>query len=142
MGLPFTIAPDVAAEIGRWRAYLGAERRMSPKTLEAYERDAERQAGALAATRAPKPARTLPKPLAASAAKQTTDTDLRAGEDRETWILARDAAVLALLYGSGLRISEALGLKRSDANGKAALAVVGKGNKTRKVPVLPLVTKA
>ena len=32
-------APDVAAEIGRWRAYLGAERRMSPKTLEAYERD-------------------------------------------------------------------------------------------------------
>jgi integrase/recombinase XerC len=205
MGTPLTIVADVAAEIGRWRAYLGAERRMSPKTLEAYERDvgqflrflaehlggppslktlakitpadvrafmASRRAdgagnrtlmrslagarsfarflerngkgkvGALAAIRAPKLARTLPKPLAASAAKQMTDIDLRAGEDRETWILARDAAVLALLYGSGLRISEALGLKRSDANGKDALTVTGKGNKTRMVPVLPQVTKA
>ena len=205
MGLPLAIAPDVAAEIDRWRAYIGAERRMSPKTLEAYERDvaqflrfladhlggppslktlakitpadvrafmASRRAdgagnrtlmrslagarsfarflerggkgkvGALAAIRAPKLARTLPKPLAASAAKQMTDIDLRAGEDRETWILARDAAVLALLYGCGLRISEALGLKRADANGKDALTVTGKGNKTRMVPVLPQVTKA
>ncbi|MCW5687394.1 MAG: tyrosine recombinase XerC [Pseudolabrys sp.] len=205
MGLPLAIAPDVVAEIGRWRAYLGAERRMSPKTLEAYERDvgqflgflaehlgappslktlakitpadvrafmASRRAdgagnrtlmrslagarsfarflerngkgkvGALAAIRAPKLARTLPKPLAASAAKQMTDIDLRAGEDRETWILARDAAVLALLYGCGLRISEALGLKRGDANGKDALTVTGKGNKARMVPVLPQVTKA
>ncbi|WP_137046456.1 tyrosine recombinase XerC [Pseudolabrys sp. FHR47] len=205
MSLTIAIAPDVAAEIGRWRAYLGAERRMSPKTLEAYERDvgqflgflaehlggppslkslakitpadvrafmAARRAdgagnrtlmrslagarsfvrflerngkgkvGALAAIRAPKAGRTLPKPLAASAAKQMTDIDLRAGEDRETWILARDAAVLALLYGCGLRISEALGLKRGDANGKDALTVTGKGNKTRMVPVLPQVTKA
>lgn len=205
MSLPIAIAPDVAAEIGRWRAYLGAERRMSPKTLEAYERDvgqflgfladhlggppslkslakitpadvrafmASRRAdgagnrtlmrslagarsfvrflerggkgkvGALAAIRAPKAGRTLPKPLAATAAKQMTDIDLRAGEDRETWILARDAAVLALLYGCGLRISEALGLKRGDANGKDAITVTGKGNKTRMVPVLPQVTKA
>lgn len=205
MSLPIAIAPDVAAEIGRWRAYLGAERRMSPKTLEAYERDvgqflgfmadhlggppslkslakitpadvrafmASRRAegagnrtlmrslagarsfvrflerngkgkvGALAAIRAPKAGRTLPKPLPATAAKQMTDIDLRAGEDRETWILARDAAVLALLYGCGLRISEALGLKRGDANGKDAITVTGKGNKTRMVPVLPQVTKA
>ncbi len=205
MSLPLAIAPDTAAEIGRWRAYLGAERRMSPKTLEAYERDvgqflgflakhlggppslkslakitpadvrafmASRRAdgagnrtlmrslagarsfvrflerngkgkvGALAAIRAPKAGRTLPKPLAASAAKQMTDIDLRAGEDRETWILARDAAVLALLYGCGLRISEALGLKRGDANGKDVLTVTGKGNKTRMVPVLPQVVKA
>ncbi len=205
MGSLVSIAPDTAAEIGRWRAYLGAERRMSPKTLEAYERDvgqflgfmaehlggppslkslakitpadvrafmASRRAegagnrtlmrslagarsfvrflerngkgkvGALAAIRAPKAGRTLPKPLTASAAKQMTDIDLRAGEDRETWILARDAAVLALLYGCGLRISEALSLRRSDANGKDALTVTGKGNKTRMVPVLPQVTKA
>jgi len=205
MGMPLAISADVAAEIGRWRAYLGAERRMSPKTLEAYERDvgqflgflaehlggpptlktlaritpadvrafmAARRAGgagnrtlmrslagarsfarflerngkgkvgALAAIRAPKLARTLPKPLAASAARQMTDIDLRAGEDRDTWVLARDAAVLALLYGSGLRISEALGLKRRDADGKDALTVTGKGNKTRMVPVLPQVNKA
>ena len=47
-------------------------------------------------------------------ARRLTDTDLRAGEEREPWVLARDAAVLALLYGSGLRISEALGLKVRD----------------------------
>jgi integrase/recombinase XerC len=68
-----------------------------------------------------------------------TDADVRAGENREPWILARDAAVLALLYGSGLRISEALGLKRKDVPepGKGDIIVVtGKGNKTRMVPVL------
>src|SRR5262249_36053719 len=69
---------------------------------------------ALTALRAPKVARSLPKPLAVAVAKRVTDVDLRAGEEREPWVLARDAAVLALLYGSGLRISEALGLKRKD----------------------------
>ena len=68
-----------------------------------------------------------------------TDADIRAGENREPWIWARDAAVMALLYGSGLRISEALGLKRRDVPlpGKGDVIVVtGKGNKTRMVPVL------
>lgn len=205
MDLQLNIAADVASEIKRWLDYLGAERRMSPKTLEAYRRDVgqflsfmaehlggrpnlkqlakltpadirafmasrrgdgagnrtlmrvlagtrsfarflERngkgKVGALAAVRTPKLPKTLPKPLAASAAKQMTDIDVRAGEARETWVLARDAAVLALLYGSGLRISEALGLKRKDANGGDALTVLGKGSKTRMVPVLPQVTKA
>jgi integrase/recombinase XerC len=67
------------------------------------------------------------------------DADLRAGEAREQWILARDAAVLALLYGSGLRISEALGLKRREVPKPGegdVLVVTGKGNKTRMVPVL------
>jgi len=200
-----SIAADVASEVTRWLDYLGAERRMSPKTLEAYRRDVgqflafmaehlggrpnlkqlakltpadvrafmaarrgdgagnrtlmrslagvrsfarflERngkgKVGALAAVRTPKLPKTLPKPLAASSAKQMTDIDVRAGEERETWVLARDAAVLALLYGSGLRISEALGLKRKDADGRDALTVLGKGNKTRMVPVLPQVTKA
>src|SRR5262249_46243590 len=57
----------------------------------------------------------------------------------EPWILARDAAVLALLYGSGLRISEALGLKRRDVpepGAGDAIVVTGKGNKQRMVPVL------
>ena len=78
------------------------------------ERNGKGKVGALAAVRAPKLAKTLPKPLAIAAAKRITDTDLRAGEEREPWIFARDAAVLALLYGSGLRISEALTLKRKD----------------------------
>ena len=207
--LPFA-APEIATELTRWRSYLGDERRMSGKTVEAYERDTRQflvfmaehlggritlaglrklqprdvrafmaarrgagigsrslmrglagvrsfarflerngkgQVGALSAVRAPKIGKTLPKPLGVSAAKQILDTDLRAGEEREPWILARDAAVLALLYGSGLRISEALGLRRKDfpaprkghAGALEAITVTGKGNKKRMVPVLPQV---
>ncbi len=205
--LPPSAAPDVAAEVAHWLVHLGAERRMSPKTLEAYQRDvgqflaflaehlggaptlkqlskitpqdvrafmAARRAGgssgrslmrtlagarsfarflerngkgkvaALSAVRAPKVAKTLPKPLAATAAKRMTETDLRAGEEREPWILARDAAALALLYGSGLRISEALGLKPKDIpapDTSDTLIVLGKGGKTRMVPVLPQILR-
>jgi integrase/recombinase XerC len=203
----FPAAADVAAEVARWLGHLGAERRMSAKTLDAYQRDvrqflqfltehlgtrpkladlaklapqdvrafmAARRAdgvsgrslmrmlagvrsfarflerngkgkvAALAAVRAPKVPKTLPKPLAVATAKRVADADLRAGEEREPWILARDAAVLALLYGSGLRISEALGLKRADAPvpGKGdAMTVTGKGNKQRMVPVLTQVAQ-
>jgi integrase/recombinase XerC len=99
---------------------------------------------ALSALRSPKVAKALPKPIAIAAAKRVTDVDLRAGEEREPWVLARDAAVLALLYGSGLRISEALGLKRKDVPAPGAgdvIIVTGKGQKTRMVPVLPSVLK-
>ena len=105
------------------------------------ERNGKGKVAALTAVRSPKLPRTLPKPLAVSAATQITDTGLRKGETREPWVTARDAAVLALLYGSGLRISEALGLKRRDATGADALTVTGKGNKARMVPVLPQVNK-
>jgi integrase/recombinase XerC len=106
------------------------------------ERNGKGKVGALAAVRTPKLAKTLPKPLSIPSAKRITETDLRAGEERAAWILARDAAVLALLYGSGLRISEALALKRKDfpAPGQGdAITVTGKGNKARMVPVLPQV---
>ena len=64
--------------------------------------------------------------------------------DDEPWIAARNAAIFALLYGSGLRISEALGLSRGEAPRTAndALRVTGKGGKQRIVPVLPAVTAA
>ena len=106
------------------------------------EREGHGKVGALAAVRAPKIERTLPKPLGVASAKRIGDADLRAGEEREPWVLARDAAVLALLYGCGLRISEALGLKPKDfAGGRDALTVTGKGNKTRMVPLLAQVAK-
>ena len=197
---------DVSTEIAAWLAHLGAERRMSAKTVDSYRRDvsqflrflAEHLGGAptlkqlaklapadvrafmaarrsdgvgsrslmrtlagirsftrflerkgkgkvaaLAAVRAPKVPKTLPKPLAVSAAVRITSADLREGEAREEWIIARDAAVLALLYGSGLRLSEALGLKRSDARSNIeTLVVIGKGRKKRMVPILAQVAKA
>lgn len=194
--------PSIAQEMTRWLAHLGAERRLSPKTLEAYgrdlrqcldflcahwgervtlarfaaleatdirafmamrraddiagrslmralaglrsfgrflEREGKGKVGALSAIRAPKVAKSLPKPLPMASAKRLADADERAGEERESWILARDAAVMALLYGSGLRISEALGLKRREVPRPGegdVLIVTGKGNKTRMVPVL------
>ena len=60
----------------------------------------------------------------------------------EPWIAARNAAVMALLYGSGLRISEALGLTGADLRGEAVLRITGKGGKTRLVPVLPVTRQA
>jgi integrase/recombinase XerC len=105
------------------------------------ERNGKGKVGALSAVRAPKVGKTLPKPLAIAAAKRIADTGLRAGEAREPWIIARDAAVLGLLYGSGLRISEALSLKPKDLVAGDAITVTGKGNKTRMVPVLPQVAK-
>jgi len=202
--LPDFVAAKVADEIGKWLAHLGAERNMSPKTIEAYRRDvlqflafladhlggapslkelaalvpadvrafmAARRAqgigsrslmrtlagtrafarflerngngkvGALAAVRAPKIGGTLPRPLAVAAAKGIADPDSAAGDGREPWIHARDAAVLALLYGCGLRISEALGLKRGDFGARDVLTVMGKGRKQRMVPLFPQLQK-
>jgi integrase/recombinase XerC len=192
----------VTVEMTHWLAHLRSERRLSPKTLEAYARDVRQclaflaghwgarvtltrfaaleasdvrafmamrradeiggrslmralaglrsfgrfleregrgKVGALSAIRAPKVGKSLPKPVPIVAAKRFADADERAGEDRDPWIWARDAAVMALLYGSGLRISEALGLKRRDVPLPGVgdvLVVTGKGNKTRMVPVL------
>jgi integrase/recombinase XerC len=108
------------------------------------ERQGKGKLAALAAVRAPKVPRTLPKPLPIAAAKRVTEVALRAGEEREPWIIARDAAVLALLYGSGLRIAEALALKRHDAPAAKKLTTVvvnGKGGKQRMAPVLPMVAQ-
>lgn len=96
------------------------------------------------AVRAPKRPHSLPKALTVADARDLLDAKSRAGEAREPWIIARDAAVLALLYGVGLRISEALSIERDRAPiGKAdRVAILGKGGKTRVVPVIEPVRRA
>src|SRR5262245_65963548 len=89
------------------------------------EREGKGKVGALSAIRAPKVGKTLPKPIQMAAARRLADADERAGEERDPWILARDAAVMALLYGSGLRICEAVGLKRRGVPKTVAGEVLG-----------------
>ena len=92
----------------------------------------------------PKLPHSVPKPLTALKATALIDGADIASPDAPEWILARDTAVLALLYGSGLRISEALSLEHKDApiKGRDMLRVTGKGGKTRVVPVLAIVREA
>ena len=203
----FPAASDLAAAAVAWLVHLAGERRLSPRTIEAYGRDARQflaflaerfgappsvadftdcapgdlraflahrraegiegrslqralsalkslaghiareggeTAAALGAVRAPKATRRLPRPLAPSDAKAVTTTSLRDGEAREPWVLARDAAVLALCYGAGLRISEALSIRRADApvGETDAITITGKGQKTRSAPIIGPVRKA
>jgi integrase/recombinase XerC len=200
-------APDLAAAGGAWLGHLAHERRLSERTLEAYERDARQflaflaerfgkpptiadftdcapadlraflarrraegvdgrslqralsalrslarhiaretgeTAAALGALRAPRAARRLPRPLSAPDAKAVTAVATRDGEAREPWVIARDAAVLALLYGAGLRISEALSIRRADApiGAVEAITIIGKGGKSRSAPVIAPVRAA
>jgi len=201
-------AKDVREQLKRWLEFIASERRLSPKTVEAYARDVsfflafltehlgdapklsdlsklmpadirsflafrrgsgveartlqrslaaarsfarylEREgrgkSDALSAVRAPKVAKTLPRPLDAQSAMSLADPATRAYEEREPWVLARDAAVLSLLYGAGLRISEALSLKRSEIplpESGDAITVTGKGNKSRMVPLIPQIALA
>jgi integrase/recombinase XerC len=204
-GLP--AAPDLAGAAAAWLQHLAHERRLSPRTIEAYGRDVRQflsflekrfgappgigdftdcapgdlraflahrraegvesrslqralsalkslarqiaretgqTASALGAIRGPKAGRRLPRPLSPSDARAMTTTSLRDGEDREPWVLARDAAVLALCYGAGLRISEALSIRRVDAplGETDAITIVGKGQKSRSAPIIAPVRKA
>ena len=89
--------------------------------------------------RTPRIPRTLPRPLSETDAARTI---AEAGGNDVAWIAARDVALLTLLYGAGLRISEALSLKRGDVPLGASLSVIGKGKKQRTVPLLPAVREA
>lgn len=95
---------------------------------------------ALSAVRGPKRPRRLPRPVAEKdAAKLVEDAKLDASV---AWMQARDAAVVALLYGCGLRLSEALALTKADVPLGDMLRVTGKRGKMRLVPVLPVVVEA
>ena len=92
--------------------------------------------------RAPRQPKSLPRPLSAADARRVVSAGEQLAD--EPWIAARNAAVLTLLYGSGLRISEALGLTPADLSGQkdAVIRVKGKGGKLRLVPVLPVAGRA
>ncbi len=91
-------------------------------------------------TRSPRFKAKLPRPLAEDAARAVLDT-VQERTDSD-WIAARDTAVLTLLYGCGLRISEALSLTSADLPLGASLRIIGKGGKERVVPVLPIARQA
>jgi integrase/recombinase XerC len=206
-GPQFVATPYVTEAIQAWLDYLGVERHLSAKTIEAYGRDIRQFVGFLAnqhrrlpdmdqllalqardvraflaarrsegvgsrslsrtlsalrmffrflerrgygkndairAVALPKLPHSVPKPLPAPKAKALIESANIATPNAPDWIVARDTAVLALLYGSGLRIAEALSLARKDApvKGRDMLRVTGKGDKTRVVPVLPIVRQA
>ena len=93
-------------------------------------------ASAVLAMRAPKYPRPLPRPLSPDAARAALEQVAGAPDTTAEWVAARDAAVLTLLYGCGLRISEALALDGNDLPLGASLRVTGKGGRERIVPVI------
>lgn len=113
--------------------------------LRSFLRHLERRglvnAAAAGAVRSPRQPKSLPKPLTAVDALNLTRQDTQLHD--EPWIAARDAAILTLLYGCGLRISEALGLTPADLTATTtSLRITGKGGKTRLVPLLPVVNES
>lgn len=138
--------PDMRAWMAQTRSG-GASARSLARKLSAvksfYRWLAEREGfepTAVLSTRAPKFEKKLPRPLNVDAAKAMIET---VGEQSQKgWVGARDMAVVTLLYGCGLRISEALGLSGRDLPLGEAMRIVGKGGKERIVPVIPVARQA
>lgn len=104
------------------------------------EQDGKIENSAIFHIRSPKLKKSLPKALQEEQAGQALEHI--GSQHEEPWVNARDLALLTLIYGCGLRISEALSLKRGDVDGADSITITGKGNKQRVVPVLPLVKEA
>jgi integrase/recombinase XerC len=157
IGVAATLDHLAALETKDFRAFL-AERRnegLSPPSLKLelsalktfykfLKKRADIDNDAIAVMRGPKAKERLPRPVneadaeALIEAAQTQKTSVR----KETWEQARDAALMTLLYGAGLRISEALSLRWGDAPLGETLRIKGKGAKTRQVPVVPAAREA
>lgn len=135
-----------------FRAWLAARRaegldaaslRLDLSAIRAFFRYLRKREGidndAIAALRGPKLKERLPRPVSEVDARALIDAALK---NAPAWIAARDAALFTLLYGAGLRISEALFLRWGDAPFGERLRILGKGAKTRETPVLPVVREA
>ncbi len=155
-GGPQALADLGAVTAAEVRAHL-AERRSGDRPLNArslsqtlaairgFHSFLDRRCGTpapqLALVRGPRVKPSLPRPITEDQARGLLH-EPEADPDMDPWEAARDRAVLTLLYGCGLRISEALSLKRSDAPLPDALRITGKGGKMRLAPVLPQVREA
>jgi len=141
------------AEIRAWLAQLRqGEPPLSPRSMSQalsairtfhkfLDRRLDTPNAAIALVRGPRVVPTAPRPVSEDQARGLI-AEPAFDPDRDDWEVSRDQAVLTLLYGCGLRISEALSLKRSDAPLADTLRILGKGGKTRLVPVLPAVRAA
>lgn len=130
------------------RRKAGSTSRSLARTLSALrtffrwlEREDTLQNRAILQVAAPKIPHSIPKPLTVEGAAALLDRDV---SESAEWIAARDTAVLLLLYGAGLRISEALSLTPNTApiNGRDIMHITGKGGKERLVPALAVVSEA
>ena len=151
------LGATTAAELRAYLAFrrgddpLTGSRALQPRSLSqnlsavrSFHRWLDRRRGVqspgVALVRGPRVKPTLPRPLAV---EQALAVMSEAGEvAEEPWEALRDVAVAALLYGCGLRISEALSLTGADHPLPESLRITGKGGKTRLVPVLPFVREA
>lgn len=134
---------------GRGLSRASIARRMS--TIRGFfrflERNDQGRNAAIGTVRTPRLPHSIPKALTESDALTVLDSAADASSEWHDqrgmgWVIARDAAILALLYGCGLRVGEVIGLNYNDRPVNGVLLVTGKGNKTRLVPVLPLVNDA
>ncbi len=153
LGTSATLGDLSTLQLTDFRAFLAWRRQddVSAKTIarllssvRTFFRYLERQDlaknAAIHSVRSPKLPHSVPKPLAADAADAVTQA--APVNTQEAWVSARDVAVLTLLYGAGLRVSEALGLNGKDWPSEGPLRIVGKGNKERIVPVIPPIRNA
>jgi integrase/recombinase XerC len=141
---------DVIAWLAKRRSVdnlAGSSRARAASSLRAFFKFLDRRLDSANARammfETPKRPHRLPRPLPESLAPKTIEIASDSeGEDVPEWILARDAAILSLLYGAGLRLSEALGLTGKDVPAPEALRVLGKGRKVRLVPLIKPVRDA
>lgn len=130
----------LASRSGEYEASSNARALSSIKSYFRYlEKNDHLKNSAVFAIRSPKLKQALPKAVSEAQASEALDLMRHMKED---WTGKRDYALLLLLYGCGLRISEALGITRKQAEHKDHLIITGKGNKQRMVPLLPIVQVA
>ena len=156
LGQPPNLTDLMSLSIRDFRAWLAAlsRRGLSPRSraralsavrgLYRYLANVKLgQNSALTILRTPKSNRLVPRPLSPKDAKEAIAAAGKPDKGRAPWISLRDQALFILLYGTGLRISEALALTGKDFSGKPeTLTVTGKGRKQRLVPLLPRVLEA